>query len=95
MNVDCDLWSRATVETAYVTRVCAYVCGLVSGELAADVIAVVRASRGAQSTVDGFYAIHTKLTDSVECSPRQAARRQRGKVTDGKSGARGLRQEGG
>lgn len=33
---------------------------------------VVRASRGAQSTVDGFYAIHTKLTDSVECSPRHA-----------------------
>lgn len=49
---------------------------LVSGESVADVIAVVRASRGAQSTVDGFYAIHTKLTDSVECSPRQAARRQ-------------------
>lgn len=25
MNVDCDLWSRAMVETAYVTCVCAYV----------------------------------------------------------------------
>lgn len=33
---------------------------------------VVRAGRGAQSTVDGFYVIHTKLTDSVECSPRWA-----------------------
>lgn len=33
---------------------------------------MVRASRRAQSTVDGFYAIHTKLTDSVECSPRHA-----------------------
>lgn len=33
---------------------------------------MARASRGAQSTVDGFYAIHTKLTDSVECSPRHA-----------------------
>lgn len=31
-----------------------------------------QASHGAQSTVDGFYVIHTKLTDSVECSPRQA-----------------------
>lgn len=53
-----------------------------------DFRAVVRASRGAQSTVDGFYAIHTKLTDSVECSPRQAARRHWGKVTDGGRGAR-------
>lgn len=76
MNVDCDLWSRATVETAYVTDACAYICGRLWGEgrEVLDVRAVVRASRGAQSTVDGFYAIHTKLTDSVECSPRQASR---------------------
>lgn len=31
MNVDCDLWSRATVETAYVTSACAYVCGRLLG----------------------------------------------------------------
>lgn len=57
-----------------------------------DVRAVVRASRGAQSTVDGFYAIHTKLTDSVECSPRQAARQRWGKMTDGERRARAFRR---
>ncbi|TKS79932.1 C-C motif chemokine 20 [Collichthys lucidus] len=51
----------------------------------------VGASRGAQSTVDGFYVIHTKLTDSVECSPRQAGQRLRAPldITD-KSGFGGV-----
>lgn len=71
MNVDCDLWSLATVETEcpFGARVC--VCAIVS-EICMCHKDVVGASRGAQSTVDGFNVIHTKLTDSVECSPRQA-----------------------
>lgn len=66
---------------------------------------VVGASRRAQSTVDGFHVIHTKLTDSVECSPRQAgaaavsvsrADRQTDRPTDqaGGGGAKNNRQDG-
>ena len=79
MNVDCDLWSFGTVGTQ-----CHFIgCVCVSLDLHAPTrplllisfLDVIGASRGAQSTVDGFYVIHTKLTDSVECSPRQAGGR--------------------
>lgn len=58
-------WKRSVI----LVRVC--VCAIVS-EICMCHKDVVGASRGAQSTVDGFNVIHTKLTDSVECSPRQA-----------------------
>lgn len=71
MNVDCDPYSLGTVAPHTHLTSSLLVLLLVIVYALSD----VDANHGAQSTVDGFYAIRTKLTDSVECSPGQAAAR--------------------
>lgn len=53
MNVDCDLWPLPAAETERCFGACLQALHL-------PPFLVVRVSRGAQSTVDGFYGTHTK-----------------------------------